>query len=68
MRFTCRHFRILKSADFLFYNENNRRFTYNKPKRFTRIAMVNFHATTIIYMDFRNIIYMGRPFDGVDFQ
>jgi tricorn protease-like protein len=55
MRFTCRHFRTLKSADLLFYNENNRRFTY-KPKRFTRIAMVNLHATTIIYMDFRNII------------
>jgi hypothetical protein len=48
--------KLLEILDLLFYNENNPRFTY-KPKRFTRR---NGLFSTILYMDFRNIMYQGR--------
>ena len=38
--------------------------------RGSHVEMADLHATTILYMDFRNIMYTirGGPFDGVDFH
>jgi hypothetical protein len=37
--------------------------------RGSHVEMADLQATTILYMDFRNIMYYrGGPFDGVDFH